>query len=100
MFTKEDIDTLPAIPPHQMTPPFTKDEISKAVKALKNKSAGEIYLNHHAKHPRGARKISWADTVKKDLKTYANITVDQCLNPAQDKIVSRSIVVKTVDVMS
>jgi len=40
MFTKEDIDTLPAIPPHQMTPPFTKDEISKAVKALKNKSAG------------------------------------------------------------
>jgi len=37
----EDIDTLPTIPPHQMTPSFTKDEISKAVKLLKkNKSAG------------------------------------------------------------
>ncbi|KAF6034397.1 hypothetical protein EB796_007296 [Bugula neritina] len=40
MFSKEDTDTLPTIPPHQMTAPFTKDEISKVVKALKkNKSA-------------------------------------------------------------
>ena len=41
MFTKEDIDALPNIPPHKMNPPFTRTEVEKAVKALKNnKSAG------------------------------------------------------------
>jgi len=77
--------------------PYHKNRLPEDAPA---KQALEIYLNHHAKHLRGARKISWADTVKKDLKTYANITVDQCLNLAQDRIVSMSIMVKTVDVMS
>lgn len=45
MFPKEDMDTLPTTPSHQMTPPFNKDEISQAVKILKkNKSAGGDYL--------------------------------------------------------
>ncbi|KAF6019256.1 hypothetical protein EB796_022425 [Bugula neritina] len=64
------------------------------------KQALEIYLNYLAKHPRGARKISWVDIVKKDLKTYANVTFYQCIDLAQDRKVWRSIVVKTVDVMS
>jgi len=47
-----------------------------------------------------ARKMSWVDTVKKDLKTYASITFDQCIDLAQNRKVCRSIVAKTVDVMS
>jgi len=60
----------------------------------------EIYLKYPAKHPRGARKISWVDTVKKDLKTYAKVTSDYCIDLAQDRKVWRSIVAKTVDVTS
>lgn len=42
MFSREDIDALPAITPRQIKPPFTKREIMKAVKSLKsNKTAGE-----------------------------------------------------------
>lgn len=52
-----------------------------------------------SKTSRGARKISWVDTVKRDLKTYANVTFDQCIDLAQERIVKRSIVAKTVDVI-
>lgn len=41
MFSKEDIDDMPTIKPQQINPLFSKEEIKKAVKSLKNnKSAG------------------------------------------------------------
>jgi hypothetical protein len=61
------------------------------------RQALDVYLHHPAKHPRGAKKTSWRDMVKKDLKTYTNITFDQCLDLAQDRKVWRTIVAKTVD---
>lgn len=36
MFSIEDIDAFPNIAPYQMTPPFYKEEVRKAVRALNN----------------------------------------------------------------
>mgnify|MGYP001796077018 CR=1 FL=1 len=58
------------------------------------RQALEIYLNHPAKHPRGARKVSWVDTISKDLAKYANLSLAECLDLASDRKVWRSVVAK------
>ena len=60
------------------------------------RKALDIYFHYLVKHPRGAKKISWVDTVNKDLKSYANITIEEGRELAQDRKEWRSIVARMI----
>ena len=60
------------------------------------RKALDIYLHYLVKHPRDAKKISWVDTVNKDLKSYANITIEEGRELAQDRKEWRSIVARMI----
>ena len=57
------------------------------------RKALDTFLNYKSKHPPGARKTTWVDTVKKDLKLL-DITLESCFEIAQDRKVWHSLVVQ------